>query len=385
MTHSAPEAAVRRGALVVGVTKRLGAGFTLDMAFNVPPGITMLFGASGSGKTTLLRCIAGLTRPDKGRIAIGDRVLFDSQTGVDVPVQDRHIGYVFQQAALFPHMTLRENIGYGLHRLPPGKRQQRVSAIAESFRIAPILDRRPPQVSGGERQRAALARALVTDPSLLLLDEPLSALDHAIQSRIMDDLRRASEAHRIPMIYVTHSHREVYTLGERAVAIDNGRALATGTPHEVLDRPEQGVLANIAGFENLFDATVVDRRERAGTMECRLEGPAGPDSRPRPTLEVPVNAAPTGGSVRIAIRAGDILIGTEEPRGLSARNVLRGRLVELTAQGPTMVAVVDAGAPFVVHLTPTGVDALHLKPGDHVWLIVKTYSCRIMADTAWHS
>jgi molybdate transport system ATP-binding protein len=357
--------------LTVVASKRLRPGFTLDVAVTAPPGITMLFGASGSGKTTLLRCIAGLTTPDAGRIAVGDRVLFDSQTSVDVAVQERHIGYVFQQAALFPHMTLRQNIAYGLHRLPPREREQRVSGIAESFRIAPILDRRPAQVSGGERQRAALARALVTEPSLLLLDEPLSALDHAIQSRIMDDLRRANDARRIPMIYVTHNHREVYALGERAVVIDSGRVIASGTPHDVLDRPDQGVLANLAGFENVFSATVVERRERAGTMECRLEGATT-------ELEVPLNIASVGEPIRVAIRAGDILVGTEEPRGLSARNLLRGRLAELTARGPTMVAVVDAGARFIVHLTPTGVDALHLKPGDHVWLIVKTYSCRIV-------
>jgi molybdate transport system ATP-binding protein len=356
--------------LAISVTKRLGPGFTLDVALDAPPGIMMLFGASGSGKTTLLRCIAGLTRPDEGRIAIGDRVLFDTKSGVDVAVQDRHVGYVFQQAALFPHMSLRENIGYGLNRVNADEQAQRVSAVAESFRIAGILDRRPAQVSGGERQRAALARALVTNPSLLLLDEPLSALDHAIQSRIIDDLRRTSDASRIPMIFVTHSHREVYALGERAVVIDDGRVIATGTPHEILDRPGQEVVANLAGFENIFDAVVVERRERAGTMECRIEGTAT-------ELEVPLNASGAGAALRIAIRAGDILVGTEEPRGLSARNVLRGRLIELTAHGPTMVAIVDAGARFVVHLTPTGVEALHLKSGDHVWLIVKTYSCRL--------
>jgi molybdate transport system ATP-binding protein len=357
--------------LSVAASKRLSPGFRLDVDVTVPPGITMLFGASGSGKTTLLRCIAGLTTPDAGRIAIGDRVLFDSQAGVDVAVATRQIGYVFQQAALFPHMTLRQNIEYGLHRLPRVEREQRVTGIAESFRIAPILGRRPPQVSGGERQRAALARALVTEPSLLLLDEPLSALDHAIQMRIMDDLRRANEARRIPMMYVTHSHREVYTLGERAVVIDSGRVIASGTPHDVLDRPDQGVLANLAGFENVFTATVLERRERAGTMECRLEGATT-------ELEVPLNTTRVGEPIRIAIRAGDILVGIEEPRGLSARNVLHGRLAELTARGPTMVAVVDAGARFIVHLTPTGADTLRLKPGDHVWLIVKTYSCRIV-------
>jgi molybdate transport system ATP-binding protein len=364
--------------LAISVIKRLGPGFTLDVSLDAAPGITMLFGASGSGKTTLLRCVAGLTRPDKGRIAIGDRILFDSKSGIDVGVQDRHVGYVFQQAALFPHMSLRENIGYGLTGVSTDERRQRVSAIAESFRIAQVLERRPAQVSGGERQRAALARALVTKPSMLLLDEPLSALDHAIQSRIMDDLRRANDADRIPMIYVTHSHREVYTLGERAVVIDNGHVIASGTPHEVLDRPEQSVLANLAGFENVFDAVVEERRDRAGTMECRVEG-TGTE------LEVPLNASSVGARIRIAIRAGDILVGNEEPRGLSARNVLRGRLIDVNPHGPTMVAVVDAGARFIVHLTPTGVESLHLKPGDHVWLIVKTYSCRIVADTPWHS
>jgi molybdate transport system ATP-binding protein len=178
------------------------------------------------------------------------------------------------------------------------------------------------------------------------------------------------------MLYVTHSHREVYTLGHQAVVIDTGRVIARGTPHEVLDRPEQSVLANLAGFENVFDAVAIERRERAGTMECRVEGTST-------ELEVPLNATAVGAQIRIAIRAGDILVGNEEPRGLSARNVLRGRLIELSAHGPTMVAVVDAGARFIVHLTPTGVESLHLQPGDHVWLIVKTYSCRIVVETPW--
>jgi molybdate transport system ATP-binding protein len=364
--------------LDVAVTKRLGPAFSLEVAFSAPPGITMLFGASGSGKTTLLRSMAGLTKPDTGRIAIGDRVLFDAHAGIDLAVQDRHVGYVFQQAALFPHMTIRENIEYGLHGAAASDRQQRTAAIAESFRIADVLDRRPVQVSGGERQRAALARALVTEPSLLLLDEPLAALDHTIQSRIMDDLRRSNETRRIPILYVTHSHREVYALGQRVVAIDNGRVIAVGSPHEVLDHPERGVLANLAGFENVFDATVVERRERAGTMQCRLAGTAA-------ELEVPLRAAAVGQPIRIAIRAGDILVASEQPRGLSARNILRGRLVELTPDGPTMVAIVDATARFVVHLTPSSADSLQLHPGDRLWLIVKTYSCRTVADTPWHS
>jgi molybdate transport system ATP-binding protein len=285
----------------------------------------------------------------------------------------RRIGYVFQQLALFPHMTIGENISYGLHRLSAGERHERVGAIAGSFHIAHLLDHAPGHVSGGERQRAALARALVTDPSLLLLDEPLSALDHAIQSRIMDDLRAWNDRRRIPVLYVTHSHREVFGLGDRVIVLDGGRVLSAGTPHEVLDHPEQGLLASLAGFENIFDAVVSERHERAGTMHCRLrEGGT--------ELEVPLTSARVGSAIRVAIRAGDILLATPEPRGLSARNILPGTLVDLTAQGPTMVASVVAGARIVVHLTPTGAESLALRGGDRVWLVIKTYSCRVLAE-----
>jgi molybdate transport system ATP-binding protein len=358
--------------LTVAVSRRLSPQFALDVAFAAPPGITILFGASGSGKTTVLRAVAGLTRPDAGRITVGDRTLFDASAGVDLSVRDRHVGYVFQQLALFPHMSIADNIGYGLHRLPPAERRERMMTIAESFRITSVLDRRPGEASGGERQRAALARALVTEPSVLLLDEPLSALDLAIQSRIIDDLRRWNEAHRIPVLYVTHAHREVFALGERVIVLDGGRVLTSGSPHEVLDSPAHESLASLAGFENLFDATVVAQRTAAGTMQCRLRDSGA-------ELEVPLFRAAIGDAVRIAVRAGDILVANEEPRGLSARNILRGRLQSVKREGATMIATVDAGQPFTVHLTPGGYDSLGLAVGTPLWLIIKTYSCRTLA------
>ena len=356
----------------VAVSKRLSPEFALDVAFDAPPGITILFGASGSGKTTVLRTVAGLTRPDAGRIIVGDRVLFDASTGIDVPVQHRQAGYVFQQLALFPHMSIADNIGYGLHHLPATERRQRLTMIAESFHITGVLDRRPGQVSGGERQRAALARALVSEPSVLLLDEPLSALDLAIQSRIIADLRRWNDAHQIPVLYVTHAHREVFALGERVVVLEGGRVLTSGSPHEVLDNPAHESLANLAGFENVLDAAVVEHRTAAGITHCRLRD-SGAD------LEVPLFRAAIGDPVRIAVRAGDILVANQEPRGLSARNILRGRLQNMKREGATMVATIDAGQPFVVHLTPGGVDALGLALGAPLWLIIKTYSCRTLA------
>jgi molybdate transport system ATP-binding protein len=357
----------------VEIRKRLSPRFGLDVAFTAPPGFTILFGASGSGKSTILRCVAGLTRPDAGRIAVGDRTFFDAAGGVDVPVRHRGVGYVFQQLALFPHMSIAGNIQYGLHRLPPDEQRRRVSAIAESFRISGVLEHKPAQTSGGERQRAALARALVTEPSVLLLDEPLSALDHTIQLRIIDDLRRWNESHQIPVLYVTHAHREVFALGERVVVLENGGVAAAGSPHEVLDQPGRESLANLAGFENVFDGTVVERRPGLGTMHCRL-GAAPVD------LEVPLSAAAAGDAVRIAVRAGDILVSSQEPRGLSARNILPGRVRDIRREGATMIARVDAGQLFTVHLTPGAVDSLGLAAGAPLWLIIKTYSCRLVAD-----
>jgi molybdate transport system ATP-binding protein len=175
---------------------------------------------------------------------------------------------------------------------------------------------------------------------------------------------------RIPILYVTHSHREAFALGERLLALENGRIVASGSPHEVLDHPGQPPLAALAGFENVFDATVTARRDRSGTMHCALAGSST-------ELEVPAGVAPVGSTVRVAIRAGDILVADREPVGLSARNVLAGEVVDFRMEGPTVVTTVDAGATFIVNLTPGGADALALRAGARVWLVIKTYSCRV--------
>lgn len=350
--------------------------FTLDVDIVLPPGITMLFGASGSGKTTLLRCLAGLRRPDGGRIAIRDDagrdVWFDATTGVDVPPGRRRVGYVFQDLALFPHMTVAENLTFGLAHLPAAEQRAKASAIARSFRIDHLLTRRPGAISGGERQRVALARALVTDPRLLLLDEPLSALDHATQSHIIDDLRAWNTARGIPVLYVTHAHREVFALGERVIALERGHVVATGTPEEVLEAPAQDLVARLSGFENIFDVTVDAVDAAAGTMRCRVADSV--------VLEVPHANLQPGSAARVALRAGDVLVANEEPRGLSARNVLPGRITGLRREGPRVVTTVDAGALFEVHLTPGAIDALALAEGQTVWLVIKTHACRVVAS-----
>lgn len=366
---SGPSTSLRTG-LSATIRTRLSGSFALDVALSIPAGVTILFGASGSGKSTVLRAVAGLLRPDGGSITIGPRVVFDKSAGCDVPARERQIGYVFQDLALFPHLTVEENLAFGLYTEPEAARRRKVREIAASFKIDQLLDRLPGAISGGEKQRTALARSLVTDPSALLLDEPLSALDHATQSRIIDDLRRWNAEHEIPILYVTHSHREVFALGDRVIVLDNGAVTVAGTPHDVLEMPEQASLAQLAGFENVLEASVVTRKADAGTMVCHLSGS-------QVELEVPLSSGVIASTIRIAIRAGDILLATEPPRGLSARNILRGRLASLTRDGAAMVAAVDAGARFIVHLTPSAADTLGLVLGQDVWLVIKTYSCRI--------
>jgi len=358
--------------LTASFHKRLSPQFALDLTFEVQPGVTIVFGASGSGKTTLLRCIAGLSRPDHGSISIGGSVLFDSASARSVPVRERNVGYVFQHLALFPHMTVAENLAYGLAEESVEVRRQRIDDIAGRFRIAAALDRRPGTLSGGERQRVALARALVLDPAVLLLDEPLSALDHVTQSHIMDDLREWNAAHRIPILYVTHAHREVFALGERVLVLDGGRIVAAGTPEDVLDMPVQESVAQLAGFENFFTATVLTRQADAGLMHCRLDGSAT-------EIEVPLSKGTAGARIRIAIRAGDILLAAEEPHGLSARNVFPGRVTEIRREGTIVVVTVMAGERFIAHVTPSAVEALRLREAAAVWLIIKTHSCRIVS------
>jgi molybdate transport system ATP-binding protein len=354
--------------LSVRVRKRSSAAFLLDVTFVAEPGVTILFGESGSGKTTLLRCVAGLTQPDDGRIAIGERPLFDSGTSINVEPSRRRAGFVFQHLALFPHLTAAKNIEYGLSQLPVSERQERTAAIAASFRISHLLGRRPREISGGERQRVGLARSLVTAPEILLLDEPLTALDRGAQSRIMADLQQWNDARRIPILYVTHSQREVFALGERVLALQDGAIVADGTPHKVIDMPSHERVAQLTGFENILDAMVVSRHPDDGVMVTRLAGT-------QLDLETPLTAIEAGRPTRVAVRAGDILIATEPPRRLSARNVLPGTITRLLREGAFVRVQVDIGVGIEVHVTPTAVEALELHAACHVWLVIKTHSC----------
>jgi molybdate transport system ATP-binding protein len=345
--------------------------FLLDVEFVAEPGITILFGVSGAGKTTLLECLAGLIVPDTGHIVIGDRELFDSHAGVNLAVSRRQVGFVFQDLALFPHLSVERNVQYGLSHLGTNERRERTAAILESFHISSLKKRRPSEISGGERQRVALARTLVTDPYLLLLDEPLSGLDAQTKSKILDDLRAWNDTHRVPILYVTHTREEVFALGERVIVLEGGRVLAQGTPHEVIRAPRQETVAQLAGFENIFEAKVIAAHLDRGTMTCELvDGSV--------QLETPLVRAEVGTRLKVGISAGDILLATVQPVSLSARNVLAGTVRALTQRDVIVVADVECGVELKVHLTLAARDSLALASGSRVWLIIKTHSCHLM-------
>jgi molybdate transport system ATP-binding protein len=373
----APQAAAApiSSELEVRIRKRFPnpeGSFNLNVHFRALAGFTILFGASGAGKTTLLDCIAGLTDPDEGRIAVGGEDLYDSEHKRNLVAWKRSIGYVHQDLALFPHLTAEENVAYGLRSLSAVERQSRSREILAAFRIDHLRDRRPAQIAGGERQRVALARTLVTNPCALLLDEPLAALDRPTKSSLVGDLRKWNQLHRVPILFVTHSSEEVFALGDEVMVLDAGRIVAQGRPHEVISAPRLETVAHLSGFENIFGATVTALHATRGTMTCRL-------GTGEVELEIPLVSAEIGSRLRVGIRAGDLLLATASPQGLSARNILPGTIRQLVQRDVMVSAIVDCGGTeFEVHLTLAARDDLQLAAGKNVWIVIKTHSCHLM-------
>jgi molybdate transport system ATP-binding protein len=347
--------------------------FNVNVHFRALAGFTIVFGASGAGKTTILDCIAGLIKPDEGRIFVGGEELYDSEKKCNLPPWKRRVGYVHQDLALFPHLTAEENVGYGLRSLGAAERRSRIGEIMTRLRIDRLRDRHPAQISGGERQRVALARTLVTEPRVLLLDEPLAALDRPAKSSLVNDLRKWNQNHRIPILFVTHNGEEVFALGDEVIILDSGRIVAQGLPHEVMRVPRLETIAQLSGFENVFDVTVTALHESRGTMTCKV-------GKSEVELETPLVRADIGTRLRVGIRAGDLLLATEKPRGLSARNILPGTIKRLEQRDVIIAATIDCGGvEFEVHLTLAARDSLKLVDGKKVSIVGKTHSCHLMA------
>jgi len=228
------------------------AGFTLDLEFSAAAGVTVLFGSSGSGKTLTLDSIAGFVRPDEGRILLDDQILFDGAAGVHLAPRERHCGYVFQNYALFPHMTLRQNLEFAVERAPRLGRHRKVTEMLEKFHLGDVAGRRPYQLSGGQKQRCSIARALIGEPRVLLLDEPGRGLDAPLRAEFYALLRQARQDFGTPILLVTHDTEECFALAEEMVVLKDGRAVQGGTPRQVFEQPVSLDVARLLGVYNLL-------------------------------------------------------------------------------------------------------------------------------------
>ena len=350
--------------------------FQLDVEFEAPPGFTILFGASGSGKTTTLKSISGIVSPDSGRISINEEPLFDSDRGIDIPIRKRGVGYVFQDLALFPHLSAVANVEFGMSGQPKLERRRRAEAMMEALHIPHTASRRPRDVSGGEAQRIALARALSCQPRLLLLDEPLSAIDEATKIGIISDLKSLNREMGLPIIYVTHNREEAVSLGERVVVFERGRVVARGLPIEVFGSPITSSVAKLTGVENVFAGRIVGRSEASGTMTVEIS-----DGIAVCLIDVPFGNQALGESLTVAVPAGDILLATEEPRSTTLRNRLVGSISAVEERANRTVVSVQAGVTWRASVTRQSVTELGLTEGQNVWLAFKTHSCYLLDQT----
>jgi len=368
-------------------------GFTLDVQFEAPtPGVVALFGRSGCGKTTLINLISGLLAPDEGTIHLNDMTLTDTHAGVSVPVERRRIGYVFQDARLFPHFSVLGNLRYGLKRsqrhgtavmarnsaATPGAPNGPTTAasrtigfdeVVDLLGLRRLLDRRPHQLSGGERQRVGLGRALLSQPHLLLLDEPLASLDIARREEVLPYLEALRDRLSIPMVYVSHQFEEVLQLATHVVLMDAGRVVAHGSLNEVSVLPELRAIVGPDSVGSVLEGVVTRVDPTQGMADLRLG---------HGTLYVRLEGVTAGARVRVQLLARDIILANQKPQGLSVRNELEGVITELTPDAHDgVLARVDIGGDIVLsRITTEGARALDLRPGSHVWALVKAVSTR---------
>lgn len=336
--------------------------FSLDMAFTAPPGLTVLFGRSGSGKTSVINAVAGLCRPDQGRIAVNGRVLGDTARGLWLPPHKRRLGYIFQEGRLFPHMTVRQNMGYG--QWFAGGRGE-LSHVTEMLGLGHLLDRRPAALSGGEKQRVAIGRALLANPGLILADEPLAALDEARKAEILPYFERLRDEATCPILYVTHSAAEVARLATSVVVIEGGRVIRQGSAAEVLADP--GVIPT--GIRAV--GAILTARIKAHHADGLTELDAG--GLP---LFLPRVPQQPGAEMRVRIAAQDVILSRARPEGLSALNILPGRVSSLRAgDGPGAMVTLDTAAGRVLaRVTRRSAERLGLAPGVECHAVVKTVS-----------
>lgn len=341
-----------------------GTGFSLSAEFYSQGRITALFGRSGAGKSTLVDSIAGLLRPDSGVIDVDGVTLFDSDSGIDLPPHRRRIGYVFQEGRLFPHLSVRNNLLYGWHFTAKQDRLGKFDDIVDLLGIGELLSRRPARLSGGEKQRVAIGRALLSNPRLLLMDEPLAALDQERKSDILPYIEQLRDHMSMPIVYVSHAVDEVSRLADTVVLLENGKVGAVGSVNEVLGASAEFLAEGVeAGI--VLAARIVRHDPASGITH--LAHPAG-------DLSVPLVDLAVGAPMRLRIRARDVALAVGDPGRVSIRNRLAGNVIAITEGRPPTVAVrLDiAGDPLIASVTLDAVRDLDLKVGSTVTALIKS-------------
>lgn len=356
--------------LVLDITKKYGK-FTLSCEAIFDQGITAVFGPSGSGKSTLLDSIAGLTTPDRGHIAAFGETLYSSSPRKNVSPEKRRFGYVFQDSALFPHMSVEDNVHYGYRLTPEERRTVELDQLIALFQLSSLLGRDVESLSGGETQRVALARALATSPRLLLLDEPLASLDAAFKGSIIRYLARIWKDLHIPMVYVSHSMSEVMALAHNVLVLSDGAVVVQGRPSHVLTHPNVTALADYATLENMIEAEIAtpDDCDSATILQVG-----------RTRLIAPASGHHPGTTVTFSLRSNDILLALEPPSNISARNILEATVQDIQISGSRVFVSVDIGAMLTVEITQNTLQTLHIESGQQLHVIIKSTSI-ILLDT----
>jgi molybdate transport system ATP-binding protein len=351
--------------LTVDITHPFG-NFTLNVAFEAPGGITALFGRSGTGKTTVVNAVAGLLRPQAGRISLGGQVLFDASAGISLPLHKRRLGYVFQDGRLFPHMSVRQNLTYGARFASKDAPGPGLDEVCELLGIAALLERRPGALSGGEKQRVAIGRALLSRPRMLLMDEPLASLDSARKEEILPYLERLRDHTDMPLLYVSHSVSEVARLATTVVVLEDGQVARFGTAELVLSDPDMVRQIGVREAGAVIPATL--RRHHAdGLSEFSVSG--GRLLLPRIEME-------PGASTRVRVLAKDVMLALDKPTGVSALNILPAQILSLRdGTGPGVIVQMLCGDDrLLARITRRSADGLELVVGKRVYAVIKSVS-----------
>ncbi len=348
--------------LDVAIRRRTGS-FNLDTRFYADAGLTALFGRSGAGKTSVINALAGLNRPDEGRIVVDGHVLFDSRAGIDLPPEKRRLGYVFQEARLFPHLNVAGNLTYGMKLTVAAERHQDFDRVVDLLDLREHLRRRPMTLSGGEKQRVAIGRALLASPRILLMDEPLASLDAARKAEILPFIERLRDEFNLPIVYVSHAIEEVIRIADTMVVMSEGRVAATGPLEEIMSRLDLHPLTGRYETGAVLSATVAGADLAYGLTELAFAGNR---------LWVPQVDLPLGTSLRVRIRARDVSLSLQPPSGISILNVLAGTVEEMDAGARPQVDVrVNVGVPIIARITRRSAEALGLRPGLRVYALIK--------------